>query len=220
MNDTTPPVFQSLSVSPTTVAAGSNFTATTRITDDLSGVSNGCCNSISLQFSGPSAQSIGAQFTRVSGTAQDGVYQAFITVPAAYPSGTYYVSYLIAYDAANNRTQVNYPAPPTTNGTITVTGGVNDTTPPIFQSLSVSPTSVAAGSNFTATAHITDDISGVTNGCCILDLLSVLRPFCSVHRCPVHPYLGHGAGWHLPSVYHCSCRIPVGDLLRLVPNRV
>jgi len=112
VNDTTPPVFQSLSVSATTVAAGSNFTATARITDDISGVTSGCCNSISFQFSGPSAQSIGAQFTRVSGTAQDGIYQAFITVPAAYPSGTYYVSYLIAYDAANNRTQVNYPAPP------------------------------------------------------------------------------------------------------------
>ncbi len=122
VNDTTPPVYQSLSVSATNVAAGSSFTVTAHITDDLSGVTNtNCCdNYIYYRFSGPSSQSFGASFTRVSGTAQDGIYQAFVNVPAAYPSGTYYVSYLIAYDAASNRTQVNYPTPPTTSGTITV----------------------------------------------------------------------------------------------------
>lgn len=121
VNDTTPPVFQSLSVSPTTVAAGSNFTVTARITDDLSGVSVGCCqNYLTYRFNGPSSQYLSGSFTRVSGTAQDGVYQAFITVPAAYPSGTYYVSGLYAQDAASNSTSVSYPAPPTTSGTITV----------------------------------------------------------------------------------------------------
>ncbi len=122
VNDTTPPVFQSLSVSATSVAAGSNFTVTAHITDDLSGVTNtNCCdNYIYYRFSGPSSQSFGAPFTRVSGTAQDGIYQAFITIPAAYPSGTYHVDILTARDAASNGTQINYPAPPTDSGTITV----------------------------------------------------------------------------------------------------
>jgi hypothetical protein len=121
VNDTTPPVFQSLSVSPTSVAAGSNFTVTARITDDLAGVSTGCCqNSVAYRFNGPSGQYLNGFWTRVSGTAQDGIYQAVITVPAAYPSGTYYVSSLNVSDTASNSTSVSYPAPPTTDGTIVV----------------------------------------------------------------------------------------------------
>ncbi len=138
VNDTTPPVFQSLSVSATTVAAGSNFTATARITDDISGVDSNNSPYLSYRFSGSSSQSFSSSFTRVSGTAQDGIYQAFITVPAAYPSGTYYVSYLIAYDAANNYTQTTYPAPPTPNGTITVGNAAPTLT-------GLNPTSIPAG---------------------------------------------------------------------------
>ncbi len=120
VNDTTPPVFQSLSVSPTTVAAGSNFTVTARITDDISGVDSINLPYVEYRFSGPSGQIISAPFNRTSGTAQDGTYQAFVNVPTAYPSGTYYIYNLSAYDAASNHTSVQYPTPPTTSGTITV----------------------------------------------------------------------------------------------------
>ncbi len=157
VNDTTPPVFQSLSVSPTSVAAGSNFTVTARITDDLSGVSDVCCNNyLSYRFNGPSSQYLSGTFTRVSGTAQDGVYQAFITVPAAYPSGTYYVSNLYAQDAASNSTSVSYPAPPTTSGTITVGSAAPTLT-------GLNPASIPAGGGaFSLTVFGSNFQSGAT----------------------------------------------------------
>jgi IPT/TIG domain len=119
VNDTTPPVFQSLSVSSATVAAGGTVTLTARVTDDLSGVGP---NSVygNYVFSGPSGQTISAYFTRISGTALDGIYQAYLAVPAAYPPGMYHVGYLSASDASSNSGYVQYPDPPTDSGSITV----------------------------------------------------------------------------------------------------
>lgn len=150
-NDTTPPAFQSLEFSSTTVAAGGSVTVTARITDDVSGVDRA-----SISFRVASGQSISGQFSRFSGTAQDGIWKATVTVPAAYPSGTYTFSFASVTDAASNSKNVwdNMPEPPFTGTAITVTG--LDAAPPVVQSLSVSPASVQAGGLVTVTARITD----------------------------------------------------------------
>ena len=157
-SDTTPPVFQSLSVSPTTVSAGNGVTVTAHITDDISGVASA---SIAYQIANGSNVAF-PFFTRISGTAQDGIWQATVSVPQAAASGVWSVSQLDATDAAGNAGYVSAPAPPTSQGNFTVVGG-NDVTPPVFQSLSVSPSSVTPGNSVTVTAHITDDISGVAS---------------------------------------------------------
>lgn len=159
-NDTTTPVLQSLSVSPATVVAGSSVAIMARATDDIPGVS-----SIYISYNNLSGQCCGPQgsFTFISGTAQDGVWQAIIMIPAAYASGTYTVNDVSYTDKAGNSGYASPPTPPTPNGTFTVTGGTNDHTPPVVQSLSVSPSTVAASSSVTITAHMTDDISGVSS---------------------------------------------------------
>ena len=178
--DTTPPVFQSLSVSPGSIAAGGTVTFTARITDDDSGVSgtpyilvtgpgwtggNNAPAPSSRADAKSAATSTGASlyglFQLTAGTPQDGIYTANVTVPPQYAIGTYTVRFLAARDAAGNFGLIRSPNPPAGGVSFTVTNGITDTTPPVFQSLSVSPGSVAAGDTVTFTAHITDDNSGV-----------------------------------------------------------
>src|SRR4051794_12091049 len=73
-NDTTPPVFQSLSVAPSTVSAGGVVTVTAHITDDLSGVdSTSHFIGIDFMLLGGTGQTVEGGFTRASGTGIDGV---------------------------------------------------------------------------------------------------------------------------------------------------
>ena len=81
VNDTTPPVVQSASLSATTVAAGGSLTVTLHITDDLSGLAAQYSASISFDLSGGTQSIYTSDFLRVSGTAQDGMYQAILTSP-------------------------------------------------------------------------------------------------------------------------------------------
>jgi hypothetical protein len=156
VSDTTPPVFQSLSVSSASVAAGGSVTLTARITDDLSGVSSSSSLYAQYRFSGSTAQTVDADFTRVSGTAQDGIYQAFLNIPAAYPPGTYRVNYLVAYDASSNNAFIQYPDPPTTSGTITVGNAVPTLT-------GLNPASIpAGGSAFSLTVFGSNFQNGAT----------------------------------------------------------
>jgi hypothetical protein len=106
VNDTTPPVVQSASLSATTVAAGGSLTLTLHITDDLSGLAAQPGVSIQFNLSGGTQSIYVYNFIRASGTPQDGMYQAIVNVPAAYPSGTYTVSDISAVDQASN--QANY----------------------------------------------------------------------------------------------------------------
>src|SRR5688572_8921381 len=85
-DDTTPPTVQSLSVSPGTVNAGGSVTVTARLTDAGSGVKQ--AYGFYRLANGQSAPS-GASFVFVSGTPQDGTWQAIVQVPSAAASGTW-----------------------------------------------------------------------------------------------------------------------------------
>jgi serine protease len=109
--DTTPPALESFSITPSTVDTSSssqNITVTAHITDDLAGNAGpGYFSSPSqVRFVGPSGkQSVWTMLDgtrRISGTAQDGVYQATMTVPQYAEQGTWTVQGFLLVDQAGN----------------------------------------------------------------------------------------------------------------------
>lgn len=160
VNDTTPPAFQSLSVSPNPVVAGNTITITTRITDVGSGVSS--TTQPFIYYNGPNGQFLSAYFTLISGSVQDGTWQTYLSIPSGYASGAYVVNLLGASDMAGNSTSIYPPTSPTPSGAFSVTGGSNDTVSPVFQALSVSSPTIVAGNGLTITTRITDNSSGVS----------------------------------------------------------
>jgi len=101
--DTTAPVLQDLSWTPTTIntAAGTQqITVTAHVTDDLSGVVN--TNYLIASFNSPSGHYLFTYMTdRIAGTAVDGVYSAVLTVPALSESGVWTASFTVM-DAMGN----------------------------------------------------------------------------------------------------------------------
>src|SRR5436309_436893 len=97
-NDSTAPVVEGLTVSPSSIdtsGGAKTVTVTAHITDDLSGVSQSCCNGVSVNFKSPSGQYAYATFygtQRTSGTAQDGEYSYTMTLPRYSEQGTWTVS--------------------------------------------------------------------------------------------------------------------------------
>ena len=149
-SDITPPVLQSISVSPTTVAPGDTITLTAHITDDLSGTRD-----VFMSYN-PTNQ-LGGVFTRIAGTPQDGTWQLVLQVPTAYGNGQYTANHMYLYDYADHMQYQTALSGATFN---VVSTQPSDITPPVLQSISVSPTTVAPGDTITLTAHITDDLSG------------------------------------------------------------
>src|SRR3982750_593986 len=76
--DLTPPQLVSIDFTPKSVdvsSASQTVTVTAHLTDDNTGVSDAA-----VQFGSPSSgQTVYAYFSRISGTAQDGMYQTLIT---------------------------------------------------------------------------------------------------------------------------------------------
>lgn len=155
VNDTTPPVFQSLSVSPATIVAGNSVTITARITDDLSGVANA-----EVQYHLPNSSSSGPTgfFQFLSGTKNDGIWQTTITIPSTYRSGICTVNLLYATDSASNSTFVSPPTSPTPDGSFTVTDSNPPNPAPTLASVSPAsgPTSGSTAVTLTGTNFVAD----------------------------------------------------------------
>jgi DNA-binding beta-propeller fold protein YncE len=100
VEDTQAPVLASLDYTPKQVdtsTASADVTVSARITDDLSGFRTGC-----LVFQSPSGnKAASACFSRVSGTATDGIYSGTVTIPAFTEPGTW-VAYAYIYDQVGN----------------------------------------------------------------------------------------------------------------------
>ena len=118
-------------------------------------------------------QSIGAWFNannRISGDSTDGIYEVEVTIPAFSEPGEWTVSFIETQDNVGNHdfqhvdnADVNIPG--YLQSTLEVLSSVNDASPPIFESLSLSQDSVDVSSSdqtLTFTARITDDLSGIT----------------------------------------------------------
>ena len=109
--DIVPPIFESLSLSTSSVDVSSSdqtVTFTARITDDLSGISNTSSSSGFAQVGlrSPSGeQSVWAWFSennRISGDSTDGVYEIEITIPAFSEAGEWKVHSIETRDTVGN----------------------------------------------------------------------------------------------------------------------
>lgn len=109
--DTIAPELQSFSVSPLTVdtsAASKTITVTARISDADTGTAQNGGNF--ARFTSPSGQFVDASFyqsTRTSGTAQDGTYQATMTVPRGAEQGDWKVTWMLLTDAVGNQRTIS-----------------------------------------------------------------------------------------------------------------
>ena len=171
-SDSEPPVMESLSVSPTSVNTSLSaqvVTATARITDDLSGLKVSSGSQSAMSFQSPTGnQRVLAVFnpdSLESGTLLDGTHSYEMTLPRFSESGVWTIEYIWLFDEAGNDRYLDATEAALAGHTTTFTvTGESDTEPPVMESLSVSPTSVNTSLSaqvVTATARITDDLSGL-----------------------------------------------------------
>ncbi|HLJ17422.1 MAG TPA: dockerin type I domain-containing protein [Bryobacteraceae bacterium] len=177
--DTTPPTLLGASFSPSTVntsAGPQSITVSLQVSDSQSGAvfsnSTPCVVNVYLSRAGAGATATlflyGGNFTRVSGTAQNGVWQATLIMPQ-YSGGNWALSSACLSDAATNRvfltpTQL---AAMGINPVLTDSSTPADTTPPTLTGLSFTPPVVDTSSssqNVTVTLSASDNISGVNFG--------------------------------------------------------
>lgn len=153
--DTVAPQVLAVDVAPLTVTPGQTFTISVTTTDDV-GVAGVVAvarvNAMPVTWCGGVAN-------LTSGTAQTGVWELQCTVPTVVNDGTYQINTLVR-DERNNLTVIGDSEPNATSGHFTVSGGTSDSAAPAVQSVTVTPSTVAGGSDLTVTAHITD-ASGV-----------------------------------------------------------
>ena len=177
--DTTPPTLLGASFSPPTIntsAGPQSITVTLHVSDSQSGAvlsnSTACVVNAYLSRAGGSAtESLelwGGNFNLVSGTAQNGFWQATLTMPQ-YSGGNWALSEVCLSDAVTNRVYLT-SAQLTAMGidpVLTDSSTPSDTTPPTLTGLSIAPTVIDTGSsgqNVTVTLSASDDISGVYFG--------------------------------------------------------
>jgi IPT/TIG domain len=167
VEDNQPPVLASLSISPTTVnttASNQTVTVTAHITDNLSGLA-----SASIGFKSPSGQHTTerASFSKVSGTATDGVYEAKVTFRRYIAPGPWKVSSLHMVDNVENEISLGSRRLEAKGFPDTVqVESIEDEAPPAIAGFAITPGSVNVASSsqtVTVSAHITDDLSGVAS---------------------------------------------------------
>ena len=177
--DTTPPTLLGASFSPSTIntsAGPQTITVSLQVADSQSGAdfsnSSACGWNVYLSRAGASATEsmfLGyGNFTLVSGTAQNGLWQATLTVPQ-YSGGNWSFGNVCLSDAATNR--VNLTSAQLTamgiNPVLTDSSTPSDTTPPVLTGLSFAPSiadTSSSSQNVTVTLSASDDISGVYFG--------------------------------------------------------
>jgi hypothetical protein len=104
--DVTPPELVEFSFSPASidVSAGSqNVTFTLRITDDVSGFFDSGITLMSQSGQQSNGTSFSGAFNRISGDAQDGVYEVVMTFPQFSEAGTWHIRDVNVRDEARNR---------------------------------------------------------------------------------------------------------------------
>jgi len=167
--DTLPPILVGFDFNPeaiNTTGSQSQLTADAYLTDDLSGFSH-----LGARFYSPtkvqSAYFSISSSDRVSGNANDGVYQDRITIPQYSEQGTWKLSYIYIEDLVGNTKQLTkddvvamgFP----TEFLVTST---SDVEPPSLMSFDFTPKAINTAdseSQLTADAHLTDDLSGFSH---------------------------------------------------------
>jgi hypothetical protein len=168
VEDSTAPALASFAISPSSVnvtSASETVTVTAEITDAQSGFSHG-----SVVFESPNGKVItnDASFSRVSGNASDGIYEAKVKFKPFVQSGTWKVSNVNLVDAVNNEanfssSQLEGKSFPTT---VSVTSN-EDTEPPVLTGLTMTPATINTATSsqlVIVTATITDNLAGFDTG--------------------------------------------------------
>ncbi len=177
--DTTPPPLLGASFSPSAIntsAGPQTITVSLHVADSQSGAvfsnSSPCVTNAFLSRTGAIAtedlELWGNNFKLVSGTAQNGVWEATLTMPR-YSGGDWTLNQVCLSDAATNRvyltsTQLTGMG---IDPVLTDSSTPADTTPPTLTGLSFAPSVVdtsASSQNVTVTLSASDDISGVYFG--------------------------------------------------------
>jgi serine protease len=174
--DTTPPTLLGASFSPSTIntsAGPQSITVSLQVADSQSGVSfsNSSDSFALLSRTGGGDASLelsSSNFTLVSGTAQNGVWQATLTMPQ-YSGGDWMFTEVALYDADTNRVYLTAAqlAAMGISPVLADTSVPADVTPPRLTGLSFAPSVVdtsASSQNVTVTLSASDDISGVYLG--------------------------------------------------------
>lgn len=182
--DVTPPQLQSFSIEPAVIdTSGGEQTITirARITDDLSGLSDGydtpSYSFSSIYLRGPEGTNTDLrgefrpgnpnepQGNRVSGDAKDGEYEVRIVVPQYAPQGTWRVQYVSLEDEARNRRYYFFEDLERLGFQSSFEqAGPGDSVGPNVTEVSISPTSIDTSQEaqtISASATAADDMSGV-----------------------------------------------------------
>jgi hypothetical protein len=166
--DIEPPTLASLAISPSsinTTTASETVTVTAQITDNLSGFEHG-----SVVFESPNGKVLTniATFSKISGSATSGLYEAKVIFRPYVQPGTWKVSNVNLTDAVGNEANLSasqlegkgFPA------TVHVESA-EDTEPPALAGLSIAPATIntaTANQDVSVTAQVTDNVSGFKTG--------------------------------------------------------
>jgi hypothetical protein len=175
--DTTPPTLLGASFSPSTIdtsAGPRTITVSLQVADQSGAVfsnSSACGSNAYLLRAGSPAdalQLLGINFMLVSGTAQNGVWQATLTMPQ-YSGGIWSLLQVCLSDALTNSVTLwsSQLTAMGINPVLTDSSTPADTTPPALTGLSIAPPVVdtsTSSQNVTVTLSASDDISGVYFG--------------------------------------------------------
>ncbi len=190
--DTNAPVLASLGMTPTAVdtADGSAVvTITARLTDARSPSIGGTAPLSRVLLTGPGGQqqSIAylSQAQRISGTATDGVYRSTLTIPWHAAPGRWSASAVLVDISGNTRTLTASDLAASGFPSGVNQSGAGDTQAPQLVALSIAPatvdTSLLPGS-VTVSAHVVDDLSGVSDGVSTAASQVVLRGPSGAHH--------------------------------------
>jgi hypothetical protein len=176
--DTTAPTWGAVTVSPASIdtsAGPATVTVTARILDDQSGITSGGSTGGgggNLTFRASSTtQNLYVSFSaanRISGTAQDGVYESTITVPRYAAGGTWSITGSGLSDGAGNYRYTSTAAESAAAGLTASFSqtGAGDTAAPTVTAITLTPSSIdtsTAARTVTVRVRATDDLSGITS---------------------------------------------------------
>ena len=177
-SDITAPTLDSLVLSDTSINIDNgemSFVVTAHFTDDLSGVFDGTFANGSggappqIHFESSTGQIASGVFDilhPVSGNTLDGVFQATVTLTSFAEAGTWHVRSMILSDEAGNNRQLDPNGSLLGSKTFSVVNANSDTVAPQLQSMSFVDSTIdidAGQTTVTATAHLTDNVSGLFN---------------------------------------------------------
>jgi hypothetical protein len=173
IEDEEPPALAGLAITPSSVNTSSSsqtVAVTAHITDDLSGFAGGY-----IVFESPNGKQATAKasFTKLSGTATDGMYEATATFEQFIQSGTWKVKAVNLVNEVGNEANLSAAQLEAKGFPHAVqVESVEDTEPPALAGLSLAPSTVntkSADQTVTVTAEITDNLSGFAHGTVVFE---------------------------------------------------